>query len=168
MIALPPKNLLLAALFVAGALGLAILSIRHSERSATPGARPQRHVPAAPVSTFESTRALFTLSAIPGRGTDTNSPHPFFTTYFQPAPQPPKTTRRVEVSYQGFFQTPEGERHAYVLADTNLIVVPTGGRILGNLSVTTIDRPSVTLAIGDTQSTLLPFRAKTNVVVTFE
>lgn len=167
MTALPPSNLLLAAVTLAGALGLMTLTARNFNRD-TPPPLPTSSGPTTPGGRFENVRALFTPDAFPRLQPATNSPHPFFTTYFQPAPKPPTSTRNIEITYQGFFQLDSGEKNAYVQVGPDLVVGPVGTKLAGNLSVSAIDLPALTLTLGDTQTTTLRFRTKTNLQVTLE
>ena len=112
-------------------------------------------------STSEVLRAIFSPSALPRLKAGTNTVNPFFTTYFRPpAPPPPVTTRRIELSYQGYFQTPNGAKQAYVMVGTNLVVGPSGTKLVADLSVADFNLTALTIKRGQTQEIVVPFRVK--------
>src|SRR3954469_10864781 len=75
----------------------------------------------APVAKLEQ---LFAPGTWPKPLTDTNALSPFFTRYFIPAQTPappPPTTRKIELTYLGFYQTAELPKQVMVkLADSFL------------------------------------------------
>ena len=55
--------------------------------------------------------------------------NPFFTRYFVPVPSPATrpTTRKIEVTYQGFYQTGDGPKHAiFKLAERFMVASDRG------------------------------------------
>jgi len=64
--------------------------------------------------------------------------NPFVTSYFTPptpAPPPPPTTRKIELTYQGFYQTGDSPKRAMIRFGDALISVPVGGSVATNLYV---------------------------------
>ena len=69
-------------------------------------------------------------------GADTNAMNPFVTSYFiprqAPAPPPP-TTRKIELTYLGFYQTAQGDKQAIVRQGDDFLVATVGAKITANL-----------------------------------
>ena len=112
--------------------------------------------------------ALFTSAQTPAPMSFAEGSSPFFTRYFVPVPSPqppPPTTRKIEVTYQGFFQAEGSAKTAIVkLADT-FIVVPVGGAVATNYYVAEANLQSLTLTNPASQTTLLPLNAKKEIEV---
>jgi hypothetical protein len=69
---------------------------------------------------------------------DAASLNPFITSYFIPqtAPQPPApTTRKIELTYLGFYQTGNSPKRAMIRIGDALVAIPVGGSVATNLSV---------------------------------
>ncbi len=119
----------------------------------------------APVAKFEP---LFLGNPWPRSGTDTNRASPFFTRYFvpptPPAPPPP-TTRKIEVTYQGYFQTPDAPKFAILKVADALVVTRVGGLVATNLYVFDANMQSVTLTNPAAQSHLVPLNIKKEIEV---
>ena len=67
---------------------------------------------------------------------DTNATNPFHTIHFQPrqAPAPPPpTTRKIELTYLGYYQTDTGLRQAIVQFEGAFLVSSVGSKITANL-----------------------------------
>src|SRR5262245_46745284 len=74
--------------------------------------------------------ALFESTESPGPLPGTESP--FFTRYFVPAASPtppPPTTRKIEVTYQGYYQTTDGPRNTIIKVGDSYTVIPVGAAV---------------------------------------
>ncbi len=74
----------------------------------------------------------------------TNSSNPFFTLAIQPPPPPtppppPPATRKVDVTYRGFFETSARVRRAVVQVADKQLVAGKGDRILADFGVVEIE-----------------------------
>src|SRR6266487_6441961 len=87
-----------------------------------------------PVARLEK---LFTPESRPKPTGETNNPSLFATRHFippTPAPTPaPPTTRKVELTYQGFYQTGQDPKHVFLQVDSALVVTLVGDRIATEL-----------------------------------
>ena len=91
---------------------------------------------------------------------------PFFTRYFvPPAPPPPPTTRKIEVTYQGFYQTGDGPKHTIFKLGEAYLVAPIGARIATNLFIAEATMQALTLTNLAAQTNILPLNAKKEIVV---
>jgi hypothetical protein len=113
--------------------------------------------PSMPAVTLGRLDSLDTLFKVPQLGAVTNPVTPFYTTHFQPSPPKPPTTRRVDVTYLGHFQTAAGQRRAYVRAGETLFVGPVGSNVVADLTVTDIALRTLTLKSA-TQTNVLEFQ----------
>ncbi len=98
----------------------------------------------------------------------TNAQNPFFTTYFvPPAPPapPPPTTRKIEVSYQGFYQTTDGPKHAVLTVAGGLMVAQVGGLVATNVYVADANLQSVILTNTTAQTNTLTLNTKKEIEV---
>ncbi len=97
---------------------------------------------------------------------ETNRLDPFFTPYFvPPAPPPPPTTRKIEVTYQGFYQTGDDLKHAIFKLGEAYLVAPIGARIVTNLFIAEATMQTLTLTNLSAQTNILPLNAKKEIVV---
>ncbi len=100
--------------------------------------------------------------------TPTNANNPFFSRYFvPPAPPapPPPTTRKIEVTYQGFYQTAEGPKHAVLNLAGGLMVVRVGALLATNVYVADASLQSVVLTNTTAQTNTLTINSKTEIEV---
>jgi len=107
--------------------------------------------------------SLFFLGDWPTLLVASNSTSPFFTRHFIPpaVPPPPRvTTRKVELTYQGFFQTGEGPRHVFVKVGDSLFVGPLGAKAAGNFFVAEVNLQSLVLTNAAGQTNVLTFNTK--------
>lgn len=133
-------------LLLAGLIALAVLILTDLDVGLPefPAAQRRPDGAAAPISVSEIENVLsparYALLIPP-----TNSLNPFYTTYFQPpAPKPP-TTRKVELTYQGFYRNAEGQKRAFVKIGDRLFVGPVGSNVVADLSVVDISLRTLTL-----------------------
>ncbi len=123
-------------------LGLSLLRLgadHDPEFSSRPSTRTFPRHPAA-----DQTRAVFSA---PGQFRWiplTNHQNPFFTLAIRPPPPdapapPPPATRKVDVTYRGFFQTSAGVRRAVLTVADRQILAGTGDPIVADYSAVEID-----------------------------
>jgi hypothetical protein len=128
--------------------------------------------PAGMGPTNSRVRDLFLPAAIGRVKPATNLPPPFVTTFFQPPSPPPsanaKHTRKVSISYDGFFQTNAGEKRAYVRVGGAMTLLSPGAPVVSDLMISNIDRLTLTLKRGSTQDVVVPFRGSTEVEIPVE
>lgn len=130
--------------------------LRDGDTAALPPRSP------APVAGLES---LFSPNMWPRSLNDTNQLDPFFTPYFTPPALPPPTTRKIEVTYQGFYQTGnELKRTIFKLGEAYL-VAPIGTRIATNLFIAEATMQALTLTNLSAQTNILPLNLMTEIIV---
>jgi hypothetical protein len=98
----------------------------------------------------------------------TNAPNPFFTTHFvppTPAPAPPPTTRKLDVTYQGYYQSGEGPKYAVINLAGGLMVAQVGGLVATNVYVAEADMMSVVLTNTAHQTNTLTLNTKKEIEV---
>jgi hypothetical protein len=98
----------------------------------------------------------------------TNAANPFFTKYFvpaTPAPPPPPTTRKIEVTYQGYYQTADGPKYAVLTVAGGLMVAPVGGLVATNVYVADANMQAVILTNTTAQTNTLTLNAKKEIEV---
>ena len=119
----------------------------------------------APVARLGS---LFTSTQWPAPMSFAEGSSPFFTRFFVPVPSPqppPPTTRKIEVTYQGFYQAEGSPKNAIVKLADVYMVVPVGGAVATNYYVAEANLQSLTLTNPASQTTLLPLNAKKEIEV---
>jgi hypothetical protein len=95
-----------------------------------------------------------------------NSPNPFYTQYFVPPPSPaPPTTRKIEVTYQGFYQTADGPKCAILKLGDGFVMSRVGTSVATNVFVADATLQSLTLTNPQAQATLLPLNVKKEIEV---
>ncbi len=132
---------------------------RDSDSSSTP---PQ--VP-APIGKLGP---LFEPAQWPNPFPSTEGSSAFYTKYFIPVPSPtppPPTTRKIEVTYQGYFQTEDGPKNAILKIADVFTVVPVGTAVATNFYVAEATMQSLTLTNPTAQPTILPLNAKKEIEV---
>jgi hypothetical protein len=100
---------------------------------------------AVPVAQLEN---LFTSTNRPQLVLDATNLNPFLTSYFlprTPPPPPPPTTRKIELTYQGFYQTGDSPKRALILFDGTLVGIPLGDSVATNLFVANVTMTNLTL-----------------------
>ena len=117
-------------------------------------ANPAAVVTPVPVVQLER---LFAPATFPKRVGDPANLSLFTTAYFvppvkptppSPPPPPPPTTRKVELTYQGYYGTGDGPRYALLLLGEKLVGIPVGGMVVTNLYV--VDAALKTLTLTNT------------------
>jgi hypothetical protein len=119
----------------------------------------------APVAKIEH---LFTSDIWPKNVISTNSPTPFQTAYFIPqaAPTPPPpTTRKIELTYQGFYQTGTNTANVMVKMGDAFLVAGVGGKLTANLFAAQASVASLLLTNAGGQTNLLLLNTKKEIEV---
>jgi hypothetical protein len=137
-------------------LGGKVPDLRDAEGVTSPPRSP------VPVAGLEH---LFAPGIWPKSLTDTNRLNPFFTHYFIPQAPPPPTTRKIEVTYQGFYQTGEGPKNTVFKLGDTFLVAPIGARIATNLFIADATMQTLTLTNLAAQTNTLPLNVKQEIVV---
>ncbi|HEV2209152.1 MAG TPA: hypothetical protein VG167_10285 [Verrucomicrobiae bacterium] len=90
---------------------------------------------------------------------DQNTPNPFFTRHFvpppSPAPPPPATTRKIEVTYEGYFQTEDGPKRALVKLGDEFVSAKVGGLLTTDLFIAEATMQTLTLTNHAARTNLL-------------
>jgi hypothetical protein len=115
-----------------------------------------------PVTRLEN---LFAPGSWPKTAGETNSLSPFATRHFIPPTPSPPTTRKIELTYQGFYQTGEDPKHVFLQVDSALVVSLVGGRIATDLFVADAALQTLTLTNLAAQTNVLTLNAKKTVEV---
>jgi hypothetical protein len=116
----------------------------------------------APVAGLEG---LFSPGIWPRSLIVTNTLNPFFTRYFVPPTPPPPTTRKIEVTYQGFYQSGEGIKQTIFRLDQAYGVAPIGARITNDLFVADATIQELTLTNLAAQTNVVPLNAKKEIII---
>lgn len=159
----------MAALLIAATGLVAVLLV--SDLRDAPAELP-RFAPAAAGAVLGPTNpdlpALFSAAALTNAVGVSTAQVPFVTTYFQPPPPPPpRKTRKVKLTYNGFFETATGQKRAYVLVNDALAVLPPGAPVVADLMISNILRTELTLQQA-TQTVTIPFRGSKEMEVPAE
>ncbi len=110
-----------------------------------------------PVARLEN---LFEIRPTAGLDAAAAGPSAFSTTHFVPPKPPPPTTRKVAVTYLGFYQTGEDPRQVFVQVDDALRVSPLGGQIATELFVAEAAVMSLTLTNAAAQTNVVKLNEK--------
>jgi hypothetical protein len=123
-----------AALWLLVYLGAASLGGKSPEYWETDSFSTPPHSPVA-VTRLEG---LFPSEPWTNSFAETNALDPFFTRYFVPPPTPapaPPTTRKIEVTYRGFYYTGDSPKRALVKLGEALVITPVGSLLETNLFI---------------------------------
>jgi hypothetical protein len=115
-----------------------------------------------PVAALER---LFSPGAWSKSLVETNRLNPFVTSYFIPKAPPPPTTRKIEVTYQGFYQTGDGPKQTIFKLGDSFVVSPIGARIATNLVIADATMQVLILTNLTAQTNILPLNVKQELVV---
>jgi len=99
---------------------------------------------------------------------ETGSLNPFITSYFQPPTKPPPpspTTRRIQLTYQGFYQTGNAPRRAVIRFGDALVDVPVGDTVTPTLFVASVTATNLTLTNSAAQTNLLVLNTKKEIEI---
>ena len=98
----------------------------------------------------------------------TNTANPFFTKHFIPPPAPPPpapTTRKIELTYLGFYTSDGSKKQVIVKLADALLVTPLGAKVTANLFAVDASALSLTLTNSLPQTNLLKLNVKTELEV---
>jgi hypothetical protein len=137
-------------------IGGKIPDFRDADTAAPPPQSP------APVAGLER---LFSPQSWPESLTHTNKLNPFFTPYFTPPAPPPPTTRKIEVTYQGFYQTGTDLKRTIFKLGEAYLVAPIGARIATNIFIADATMQALILTNLGAQTNILPLNTKKELVV---
>jgi hypothetical protein len=118
-----------------------------------------------PVAAMES---IFSPAHWPNSQALTNIPNPFFTTHFVPAPAPapvPPTMRKVEVTYQGYYQAGDTLKHVIVKVGDLFVAAVAGAPITTNLFVADASMQNLLLTNLNGQTNLILLNSKQQIEV---
>jgi hypothetical protein len=104
---------------------------------------------------------IFTADRVTRFSGMTAGANPFYTTYFDPPePAPPgqaPSTRKVRVLYQGFFESANGEKQAYVRIDDELKIGGPGTVLVADLVIAGVGLRSLVLTNAEAETNVLSF-----------
>ncbi len=118
--------------------------------------------------------SLFSPAVMTAMRPPTNGVNPFYTTYFQPPPPPPKpvtpappppTTRKIQLTYQGVYETAAGMKKAFVKVGDSLFVGSVGSNVVADLVVADIALGALILKNVASQTNLLQFNVPKEIEV---
>ncbi|HLH53784.1 MAG TPA: hypothetical protein VKY92_09230 [Verrucomicrobiae bacterium] len=118
-----------------------------------------------PVGNMEG---LFSPAQWPSPSGMTNTHSAFYTTYFVPVPAPappPPTTRKVAVTYQGFYEAGDTVKHVIVKIDDSYVAAVIGGPVTTNLFVADASLQNLVLTNQSAQTNLILLNAKREIEV---
>jgi hypothetical protein len=98
---------------------------------------------------------------------------PFFTRFFEPAPPPPKVVeptpapvvaptpppRKVGLVYQGLYEGSNGGKQAFLLVESNQVVLRPGGTAVGGWAIAEMSLRTLTLTNKAGQTNILQFNS---------
>lgn len=87
-------------------------------------------------------------------------PSVFATTHFVPRKPPPPTTRKVGITYLGFYQTGDDPRHVFLKMDDALVDSVVGGQIATNLFVADVMLQTLTLTNSAAETNVIKLNEK--------
>jgi hypothetical protein len=147
----------LVILLLAGLLALTILVVADFDTGLPEFPRSGRHSAASALISVDELDGVLSTATFAQLLPPTNAMNPFYTTYFHPPPAKPPTARRINLTYQGFYRTAEGEKRAFVMVGDRLFVGPVGSNVVADLVVADISLQSLTLRNASTQTNTLDF-----------
>jgi hypothetical protein len=154
-----------ATLLLAGLVALLVLVLRDYGVGLPgfPKTSRQTEPTTIPISEAQLEK-LFATNALPSLQT-VSLTGPFFTTHFQPPKPPPPTTRKVSMVYQGFIQSTDGDRKAFIRIDDTDHAVGLGRIVIADLAVSAIQTQALILTNATAHTHVLQFNQATPVEV---
>lgn len=129
-------------------------------RSALKGRRDSTDVP----KLVQRMEALFSPATLTALHPATNSASPFYTSYFQPAtpapaakPAPAPAAKKIQLTFQGVYQTSGGEKKAFVKVGNDLVVGSVGAKVFADWTIADIALRTLTLKNAAAQTNVLEF-----------
>jgi len=111
---------------------------------------------------------LFSPGSWPKTLGDTNTINPFYTRHFIP-PQtpvpPPPTTRKIELTYQGFYETSDNSKRVIVKLGDAFLVAAVGTKVTANLYAVQATMQALTLTNPAAQTNVLLLNTKKEIEV---
>jgi hypothetical protein len=112
---------------------------------------------------------LYSTQMVQAKITKQDVTSPFYTRYFVPAPAPgpppPPTTRKIEITYLGYYKTTGSTTRAMVRMIDTLVEIPVGSQLVTNLSISAANIQALVLTNNAGLTNLLPMNVKTIVEV---
>jgi hypothetical protein len=112
--------------------------------------------------------SLFAPGIWPAFPAQTNRMNLFASTYFAPdalAPGKPPTSRKIELTYLGFYQSVDGPKRAMVKLGNGFITSPLGSKLASNLFVAQLTMQTMTLTNPAAQTNLLSVNTRKEIEV---
>jgi hypothetical protein len=136
----------------------------------TPPLRETTGLSAAPQSPAPVGRLpkLFAGVTWPAAFGDPAALNPFYTRHFVPTPAaapPPPTTRKITVTFQGFYQTADSQPQVVYKVTDGFVVAPVGATVATNLAIANVDAFTLMLTNTAGQTNLLQLNKPTEVEV---
>ena len=106
---------------------------------------------------------LFAGKYVPPPVAGTNVPNAFYTLHFMPKllpPAPPPTTRKIELTYAGFYEASDGVRRVMVRLGDAFLTAPVGARLTANLYAASAAIQTLVLTNPAAQTNVLPLNLK--------
>lgn len=106
---------------------------------------------------------LFAPATLTSLRPATNGPSPFYTTHFQPAtpptakPAPAPAAKKIQLTFQGLYQSSAGEKRAFVKVGNDVIVGTVGTKVFGDWNIADIALRDLTLKNAAAQTNVLQF-----------
>jgi hypothetical protein len=157
----------LVLIVLMGLLGWGLARELFRGKEAGNRARPAARTAPVPLVPVELAAALQERSSLAGLVPPLDQPGAFHTTHFvppppgpTPPPPAPAATQKLEMVYQGFFETAGGERRAFVrIADKSIVAGP-GMALAGGLSVAAVAHKTLTLTNVAGETAVLDFNTR--------
>lgn len=117
---------------------------------------------------------LFSPDTLGAARPGTNGVSPFYTTHFQPPAPPAKTpepvaakatTKKIQVIFQGVYETASGEKKAFIKVGDGLKVGAAGLNVVADWAVAEITLRTLTLKSAANQTNLLEFNVPKEIEV---
>lgn len=133
-----------------------------------------RSAPTDVTALVRKSEALFAPATLKTMRSATNGVSPFYTTHFQPPTAPPKTTpeptpkpaaKKVQLTYQGVYETAEGEKKAFVKVGDGLMVGTNGAKVVADWTVIDIALRTLTLKNEASATNILEFNVPKEIEV---
>lgn len=120
-------------------------------------------LPPVPHPAAAQTRELFSWATAVSRRPLTNAGNPFFTLAIRPTPPPqppppPPATKKVDLTYRGFFETSAGVRKALVQVADKQVLAGVGEPVVSEYTVLSIGLGQLALTNKSGAAVQLPFR----------
>jgi hypothetical protein len=126
-------------------------------------------VPAQSLAAVAKLGNLFATNIVLGFSPDTSLRNPFYTVHFvpppTPAPPPPPTTRKIPVTYLGFYTAADGPKHAVLKMPEGFLIARLGTPVATNTFVADATMQTLTLTNLAAQTNLVPLNTQKEIEV---